>query len=147
MDMKRKIYISGPITGTDDYMERFAEAEEEMVAEGYAVINPAKVNAMLPPPPDTNYEQYMKMSLLMLSDADEIYMMVGWEYSIGAKLELEYANATGKPVRMQENRVTCVNCKHRTDVDDSGDCYCKNKCSPYYKEPLSQQRRCEFAEE
>lgn len=45
------------------------------------------------------------------------------------------------------SKITCVDCRHRTDVDDSGDCYCKNKCSPYYKEPLSQQQRCEFAEE
>ena len=25
-----RVYISGPITGTDDYMERFAEAEEKL---------------------------------------------------------------------------------------------------------------------
>ncbi len=121
MKKKRKIYLSGPITGTSDYMERFLEAEAEMEEEGYAVINPAKVNAKLPSPPDTSYEQYMKMSLLMLSDADEIYMMLGWEDSKGAKLELEYANATGKTVRMQSDKVTCLICRHRPDVDDSGD--------------------------
>ena len=29
-----KIYISGAITGTDDYMERFAKAEKELTAKG-----------------------------------------------------------------------------------------------------------------
>ena len=39
------IYISGPITGTSDYMERFEKAEKELIENGYSVINPAKVNA------------------------------------------------------------------------------------------------------
>ena len=51
-----KIYISGAITGTDDYMERFAKAEKELTEQGYSVINPAKVNAQLPE--DTSYEEY-----------------------------------------------------------------------------------------
>ena len=43
-----KIYISGAITGTDDYMERFEKAEKELTDKGYSVLNPAKVNAQLP---------------------------------------------------------------------------------------------------
>ena len=49
-----KIYISGAITGTDDYMERFEKAEKELAEKGYSVVNPAKVNAQLPE--DTSYE-------------------------------------------------------------------------------------------
>ena len=49
-----KIYISGAITGTDDYMERFVKAEKELTENGYSAINPAKVNAQLPE--DTSYE-------------------------------------------------------------------------------------------
>lgn len=101
MKRRAKIYISGPITGIENYMERFEEAEKEMMAEGYIVINPAKVNKQLPPPPYTSHEQYMKMSLVMLSDADEIYMMRGWEHSKEASLEYEYASAMGKPFRKQ----------------------------------------------
>lgn len=102
MERREKIYISGPITGIDNYMERFEEVEKEMMAAGYIVINPAKVNKQLPPPPHTSYEQYMKMSLVMLSDADEIYMMRGWERSKGARLEYEYASAMGKVIRKQD---------------------------------------------
>lgn len=39
-----KIYISGPITGTDNYMERFEKAENGLKALGVSVVNPAKVN-------------------------------------------------------------------------------------------------------
>lgn len=96
-----KIYISGPVTGTEDYMERFAAVEKEMEAEGYDVINPAKINKHLPAPA-TSYEEYMKVSLLLLSFADEIYMMRGWERSRGASLEYEYAKTMGKTIRKQK---------------------------------------------
>lgn len=96
---RKKIYISGPITGTTDYMERFARAEAQLEAEGYAVINPAKVNAMLPE--ETSYEQYMNMSMTMLEDADMIYMLEGWETSGGARREFDRARAEGKPIRKQ----------------------------------------------
>ena len=86
-----KIYISGAISGTDDYMERFANAEKELTENGYSVINPAKVNAQLPE--DTTYEEYMKMSILMLDMCDSVYMLKGWEKSCGANRELGYAMA------------------------------------------------------
>ena len=43
-----KIYLSGPITGTKDYMKRFAEAEQRLTERGHSVINPARVCACLP---------------------------------------------------------------------------------------------------
>lgn len=89
MERKTKIYISGPITGTDDYMERFKEAEERLKAEGYEVINPAKVNGMLPE--STSYQEYMAMSFTMLPMAAGIYMMKGWQQSHGACAERNLA--------------------------------------------------------
>ena len=86
-----KIYISGAITGTDDYMERFAKAEKELTEKGYSVVNPAKVNAQLPE--DTSYEEYMRMSFCMLDMADAIFMIDGWEKSCGASQEYGYAMA------------------------------------------------------
>lgn len=85
MKRKTKIYISGPITGTDDYMERFERAEEQLKAEGYEVINPAKVNGMLPK--STSYQEYMAMSVTMLKMAAGIYMLKGWRKSRGARAE------------------------------------------------------------
>ena len=86
-----KIYISGAITGTDDYRERFAKAEKELTDKGWSVVNPAKVNAQLPE--DTSYEEYMKMSFCMLDMCEAIYMLKGFEYSCGANRELDYAMA------------------------------------------------------
>ena len=86
-----KIYISGAITGTDDFMERFVNAEKELTEKGYSVVNPAKVNAQLPE--DTGYEEYMKMCFCMLDMCDSIYMLQGWEESCGANRELGFALA------------------------------------------------------
>ena len=89
MQKAKKYYISGPITGTDDYMERFKEAEERLKAEGYEVINPAKVNRMLPE--STSYQEYMAMSFTMLPMAARIYMLKGWQQSHGACAERNLA--------------------------------------------------------
>ena len=94
MVKKFRVYISGPITGTTDYMERFAKAEKELTKKGYSVVNPAKVNAQLPE--DTSYEEYMKMSFCMLDMCDAIYMLNGWSKSCGANRELGYAMAKDK---------------------------------------------------
>ena len=38
-----RVYLSGAITGTDDYMERFARAQMLLQNEGHSVINPALI--------------------------------------------------------------------------------------------------------
>ena len=86
-----KIYISGAITGTDNYMERFEKAEKELTEQGYSVVNPAKVNTQLPE--DTTYEEYMKMCFCMLDICDSIYFLKGFEKSCGANREYSYALA------------------------------------------------------
>ena len=40
------IYISGPITGTSDYMERFEKAEKELIENGY--FNPYQLDLVAP---------------------------------------------------------------------------------------------------
>lgn len=91
----KKVYISGPITGTKDYLEKFEDIETALVLvhQGVEVINPAKVNANLPE--STTWEEYMRMSLCMLSMCDGIYMMEGWQQSRGANLEYAYAKGMG----------------------------------------------------
>ena len=91
----KKVYISGPITGTKDYLEKFEDIETALVLvhQGVEVINPAKVNANLPE--STTWEEYMRMSLCLLSMCDGIYMMEGWQQSRGANLEYAYAKGMG----------------------------------------------------
>lgn len=92
--MKTRIYISGGITGVDDYMERFAKAQKELEAQGYSVLNPALFNSIMPE--DTTYEEYMKMSFTMLDMADAVYFLKGWDKSMGANREYGYALANDK---------------------------------------------------
>ena len=85
------IYISGKITGTDDYLQRFEAAENHLNNMNILdIVNPAKVNSYLP---ELSYSQYIKMSLCMLEMCDTIYMLKNWENSVGAKLEWEFAKA------------------------------------------------------
>lgn len=86
-----RVYISGAITGTDDYMERFAEAEKIISSRGHIPVNPAKVLSSLPD--TTTYREYIKLSLDMLQMCSGIYMLDSWQQSRGANMELGYAKA------------------------------------------------------
>jgi hypothetical protein len=81
------IYISGKITGTSDYMDRFAKAEKALRAKGWEVVNPAKENL----PKNLPWEEYMKHDVKLLAGCDAIYMLDGWRQSRGACLERELA--------------------------------------------------------
>ncbi|MFR8246451.1 MAG: DUF4406 domain-containing protein [Roseburia sp.] len=63
--------------------------KKELIENGYSVINPAKVNAMLPE--DATWEEYIKVSLTLLSICTGVYMMPGWRESRGAVLEFMQA--------------------------------------------------------
>ena len=84
------IYISGPISGTDDYLERFDDAIIKLYDQNpqRKIINPANLCDTLPP---LEHEQYMVICMAALSLCDEIYLLKGWENSVGARIEVEYA--------------------------------------------------------
>lgn len=87
------VYISGKITGSDDYMLRFNAAETILKAQGYKVINPARIGAELSP--ETTWEGFMEIDFYLLSICDAIFMLNGWEDSRGANAEWGYAKAKG----------------------------------------------------
>lgn len=89
----KRIYISAPITGVDNFMEKFAEAENHFKNLGYEVVNPAKVNRELPT--TLTHEQYMKMSFAMMDLCDTVAFLDGWECSLGCNQEYGYALGIG----------------------------------------------------
>lgn len=91
-----KIYISGKITGTTDYMERFDKAEKHLRDAGFIPVNPARVNGQLPT--ETTHFEYMVTSLAMLALCNGIYMLDGWQDSTGASMEYGFALGTGKKI-------------------------------------------------
>lgn len=91
-----RVYISGPITGTNDFVERFGAAEDHLKEQGYEVFNPAELNLVLPV--TATWEDYMKLSEAMLSCCDTVYMLRGWENSRGTVKEYHLAMAAGMVV-------------------------------------------------
>lgn len=96
----KKVYISGPITGHDDYMHQFCSAEDLLRKQGCIVYNPAVVNRMMPP--EADYEEYMSIAMTMLSFCDTVYMLKGWQDSKGANREYGYAVAKHLNIRFEE---------------------------------------------
>ena len=98
--MKRRIYISGPMTGIEprEYRRRFREAETILRRHGYGCINPCRVwpcrfpwlfrlmNALMGR--RLTYAVILAYDLLLLmTRADGIAMLPGWQASRGAQIE------------------------------------------------------------
>ena len=94
-----RIYISGPMTGIENYKEIFVKAEQELQEQGHSVVNPALVDFILT---DATYEEYMKVDMFLLNMCDTIYMLKGWEKSCGANREYGYAIARNYTVLHEE---------------------------------------------
>lgn len=89
--MQKTIYISGKITGTDDYEDRFKKAEMELRSRGFNVLNPVKVGKWIErhlAPKIPTWVEYMKQDIKAMMSADCIYMLKGYRESEGARLEL-----------------------------------------------------------
>lgn len=93
---KRKIYLSGKITGDEGFAEKFKAKEEELSARGDYVFNPALHPDMF------THGQFMQIDLLALSFCDSIYLMDNWRDSKGAKMEFEQAKILGLDVDFEK---------------------------------------------
>lgn len=103
------VYISGPITGTDDYRERFRDVEKRLLDNGYRVFNPVVIPEFIDKISgyQFEYEDYIDFDLLLVDKADIVYMMKGWEDSPGANKERDLAIRKGKLI-MYESEDTSV---------------------------------------
>lgn len=93
-----RVYLCGPISGTTDYKERFAEAAKK-ASEEFAcaycktptIVNPVEFIEHLGG--GMTYEQMLQADLGILRVCDAMYMMRGWEDSKGCIREYGFALA------------------------------------------------------
>lgn len=99
-----RIYISGKVTGDENYKYKFKRAEEDIYTK-YALFEP-KVESMPSKDhlklDDKNWDECMIESLACLNSCDTIYMLRDWKDSTGACIELGYALAQNMTVIFQD---------------------------------------------
>lgn len=91
---KMKVYLSGKITGDENYKEKFANVESCFRNIGHSVMNPANLNSY----PEFSWEDYMEICIAMLKVCDAVYVIDGENDSRGVKLELEKARELDIPI-------------------------------------------------
>lgn len=88
-----RIYISGPITGVENYIEIFLKKQLELEKLGNEVVNPALLYLIMPN--SSTWQEYMDICIPLLKLCDKIAMLKGYENSKGACEELKYALQNG----------------------------------------------------
>ncbi len=92
---KRKIYISGPMTGKTNLNFPAFHAAAESLKEVWIPVNPAENFGGRQ---DLGRETYMRADVRLLSDCDAIALLSGWRESRGARLEYLVAQEMGLEV-------------------------------------------------
>lgn len=96
--MPKTIYISGPMTGIDQFNYPAFHANAKFLRDGgWEVLSPAELDADIGIDLDTvmteeKYLEVIKHDYAALLKCDAIAFMPGWENSRGAKLESDFAN-------------------------------------------------------
>lgn len=92
-----KVYLSGQITGCENYKQLFMSAQKHLEHYGYEVVNPVLIADQLPA--DTERE-YMQHDLYFMLDKEvtHVAVMPGWKESLGATTEVFVANRYGIPI-------------------------------------------------
>jgi hypothetical protein len=90
-----KVFISGPMTGYEDYNRivfNLKEAELKKAHPDWVILNPAIH------PDGLTHEEYMKLCFAMLDICDFIVVLPGWINSKGSKMEILETLRLKKPV-------------------------------------------------
>jgi len=87
----KKIYLSAPISGYDipERQQTFQDMETKLSKLGYQILNPMKNGLDVSAPTS----QHMKRDIIMLLQADAIFLMQNWNKSAGCLTELHVATA------------------------------------------------------
>lgn len=87
------VFLSGAISSRlDTYRDAFNEVEEALKDLGFICYNPATI------PSDTEWSVAMEQTLRVLQHVDCVFVLQGWEQSIGTKTEIGKARSLNMPV-------------------------------------------------
>lgn len=90
---KKSVFLSGPITGVNDYKDKFTDAAEVIKALGAnTVFNPAAEI-----PDDTKREEAMRICTGKIITIDCVVMLPNWRDSEGACFEYVASEICGIP--------------------------------------------------
>ena len=99
MERGKIVYLSGRISGNDNYKKDFEKAYDFLNELGYVVLNPSNLDVV---GNGLAYEKYLQICYRLVDVADIIFMVSGWQKSKGANAELSYAKSLGKKVMYQD---------------------------------------------
>jgi hypothetical protein len=91
-----KVYIAGPITGTDDYKERFEKAEKYLRGQGALPMHSAGL------PQGFSHGEYLYICFAMIDVCEAVFFLDGYSESEGSLKEFNYA-ATKKKRLLYED--------------------------------------------
>lgn len=89
------LYISGAVTGVEDYLALFNDAERVLLEAGYRVCNPVRLCHS-----DWKWERCMKTVLKAMMDCDALALLDNWKQSRGANLEVYLAKELRMPIKL-----------------------------------------------
>lgn len=92
-----KLYVSGPMTGIEEFnFPMFNAAAATLREAGYEVENPADKGII----EGWEWEDYLRYDIKVLMDCDGVAQLHGWGNSRGARLEADVARSLSMPVRL-----------------------------------------------
>lgn len=90
---KNVVYLSGPMTGIDDYnYPLFNQVAAQVRALGHRCINPAEFYGGHG---DRTRQEYMRKSVQAILNSTNVVLLPGWRDSKGATLEVAIATEIG----------------------------------------------------
>lgn len=102
MRMKPMIYIAGPMRGYPNFNREAFNAAAKRLKKNWQVLNPVDFERIIPCVEDNGMPDPYRLSALIdverraATNADAIYLLKGWEKSLGANGELAaYLSAHG----------------------------------------------------
>lgn len=108
--MSKHIYIAGPMRGIAGYnYEKFNRIAANFRSQGHIVENPVEIGNRFGSPDEINanpeiLNKVVEAQFLAIQTCDTIYLLKGWEKSVGAKHELFEALPLGLEIILEERQ-------------------------------------------